>query len=71
MKSVSGAAILPTSVGLQRQNGSPRKPDGNSAKPQAGGLPGYGVVISGTPRALAVVEVSDWKLEGALCENSS
>jgi transposase len=50
MKSVSGAAILPASVGLQRQNGSSRNPDGSSAKPQAGGLPGNGVVISGTPR---------------------
>jgi hypothetical protein len=35
MKSVSGAAILLASVGLQRQNGSLRKPDGSSAKPQA------------------------------------
>jgi hypothetical protein len=50
MKSVSDAAILPASVGLQRQNGSPRKPDGSSAQRQVGGLPGNGVVISGTPR---------------------
>jgi putative transposase len=50
MKSVSGTAILPTSVGLQRQNGSPRKPDGSSAQRQAGLQPGNGVVLSGTPR---------------------
>jgi hypothetical protein len=50
MKSVSGAAILPASVGLQRQNGSPQKPEMSSAKPQVGGLPGNGVVISGTPQ---------------------
>ena len=50
IESVSGAAILPASVGLQRQNGSPRKPEVSSAKPQAGLLPGNGVVISGTPQ---------------------
>jgi hypothetical protein len=50
MKSVSGATILPASVGLQRQNGSPRNPELSSARPQVGGLPGNGVVISGTPR---------------------
>jgi transposase len=50
MESVSGMAILPTSVGLQRQNGSPRKPAVSSAQRRAGGMPGNGVVISGTPQ---------------------
>jgi putative transposase len=50
IESVSGMANLPTSAGLQRQNGSPEKPDGSSAKRQAVPLPGNGIVISGTPR---------------------
>ena len=48
-KSMSGAAILPASVGLQQQNGSPRKPELSSAKLQAIHRPGNGIVISGTP----------------------
>ena len=47
---VSGTAILPASVGLQRQNGSPRKPEGINAQGQAVHRPGSGVVISGTSR---------------------
>ena len=50
IESVSGAADLPTSVGLQRQNGSPRKPELTSAQGQAVHRPGSGAVISGTPR---------------------
>jgi len=50
IESVSGAASLPASVGLQRQNGSPRKPELTNAKGQAEHRPGSGVVISGTPR---------------------
>jgi hypothetical protein len=50
IESVSGAAILPASVGLQRQNGSPRKPEGINAQSQAIYRPESGVVISGTPR---------------------
>ena len=50
IESVSGAAILPASVGLQRQNGSPRKPEGTNAQSQVEHRPGSGVVISGTPR---------------------
>ena len=41
--------ILSASVGLQRQNGSPRKPDGSNVKPQALHWPGNGVVNAGTP----------------------
>ena len=35
IESVSGAADLPASVGLQRQNGSPRKHDESKVKPHA------------------------------------
>ena len=50
IESVSGMANLPTSVGLQRQNGSPRKPELTNAQGQAVHRSGSGVVISGTPR---------------------
>ena len=50
IESVNGAADLPASVGRQRQNGSPRKPEKINAKGQAIHRPGSGVVISGTPR---------------------
>jgi transposase len=50
IESVNGAADLPASVGLQRQNGSPRKPEGTNAQSRAIHRPGSGVVTSGTPR---------------------
>ena len=50
IKSVNGSAILPTSVGLQRQNGSPQKSVQPNVKTQAVPLPGNGVVRIGTPR---------------------
>ena len=50
IKSVNGSAILPTSVGLQRQNGSPHKPVQPNVKSQVAIFPGNGVVRIGTPR---------------------
>jgi len=56
IESVNGKAALPASAGLsQRQNGSPRKPDGINVKSHDDELPlilhlGNGVVMSGTPR---------------------
>jgi len=60
IESVNGSAILPTSVGLQRQNGSPQKPVQPNAKSQVVPLPGNGVVRIGTPRL-------PWRSPPGLC----